>query len=436
MESYLKSIEQKLMPPLTRVSEEKHLKAVRDGIVSVLPLIIGGSFFLLLGQLPVDFIKEGSYPGWIVDIVTIYQSDIAPKVLLPYRLTMGLIALYAAFGIAYNLAQTYEIDGLTSGILSSSAFLLTVGIQKAPLAGDKTEWVLPIAKLGGQGLFVAIFCAFLTVEVTRFLLARKLFFSMPEGVPPAVTKAFTSLIPGIAVLGIIWIITMIVDIHGLISTILSPLVKTGDGIIAIIAINLLLHLIWLTGIHGVSVVNAVALPFWLKFLEENAAAHAAGQTLPHITSLPFYQWFIWIGGSGATLSLVILLVFSKSDYLKKLGRVALLPSICNINEPIIFGLPVVMNPIIAIPFIGAPLVSGIIAFLAVKTGLVQSPYIMAPWTLPAPVGALFSTGFDWKAVVLVVILIGINTLIYYPFFKKMEIKALEREEKQEEEQEE
>ena len=340
---------------------------------------------------------------------------------------MGLIALFAAFGIAYNLAGTYELDGLTTGILSSSAFLLTVGIDRATFSGGESAWALPLNKLGGQGLFVAIFCAFFTVEITRIIMAKKLFFSMPDGVPPAVTKAFASLVPGIAVLGIIWMMTLSVDIHAKVADGLKPLVKTGDGLVAIITINLLLHLIWLTGIHGVSVINAVALPFWLKFLEENAAAQAAGQALPHVTSLPFYQWFIWIGGSGATLSLVILLITSKSDYLKKLGRVALLPSICNINEPIIFGLPIVMNPIIAIPFITAPIVSGVIAYIVVKVGIVQSPYIMAPWTLPAPLGAFVATGFDWKAIVLVIIIMFINGLIYYPFFKKIEQKALERE---------
>jgi PTS system cellobiose-specific IIC component len=431
MEKYLNIIEQKLMPFVTGFSEAKHLRAIRDGIVSVLPLIIAGSFFLLLGQLPLDFLKNPEYPPWIVNSVTYYQDNLVAKLLIPYRLTMGLMALYASFGIAYNLAQSYEMDNLSSGILSSAVFLLTIIPAKAQLSGSKPEWVIPIGKLGGEGLFVAIFCAFFTVEISRFILSKKLFFTMPEGVPPAVTKAFTSLVPGIATLSIIWIIRMFVDIHQLVSMILSPLVRTGDGLFAIILINLLLHLIWLTGIHGASVVNAVATPFWMKYLEENAAAQASGLVLPHTTSLPFYQWFIWIGGSGTTLSLVVIMLFSRSAYLKKLGRIALVPSICNINEPIIFGLPVVMNPIIAIPFVISPIVCGITAFIAVKTGLVNSPYIMAPWTLPAPIGAFFATGFDWRAVVLVFINFFITGLIYFPFFKKIEKKALETEKSEE-----
>ncbi|HPZ07328.1 MAG TPA: PTS transporter subunit EIIC, partial [Candidatus Eremiobacteraeota bacterium] len=316
---------------------------------------------------------------------------------------------------------------LSVGILSTSSFLLTILPVKAIVTNEKAEWVIPIDKLGGKGLFVAILCAFITVEITRFLLAKKLSFSMPEGVPPAVINAFTSLVPGIVVLTVIWVLQLTVDIHTLLGWILSPLVKTGDGFVAIILINLLLHLIWITGIHGASVINAVAFPFWMQFLEENAAAHASGTLLPHITSLPFYQWFIWIGGSGTTLSLIIMMVFSRSAYLKKLGRISILPSIFNINEPIIFGLPVVMNPVIAIPFVIAPIVSGIIAFIAVKTGLVQSPYIMVPWTLPAPIGALASTGFDWRALMLVIINIIISGLIYYPFFKSIERKTIEKE---------
>jgi len=415
MKNYLQLIEQRLIPPLTKLSEQKHLRSVRDGIISVLPLILTGSFFLMLGQLPLDFLKNPQYPSWIINSITFYDANLVPKLLIPYRLTMGLMALYAAFGIAYNLGKTYELDGLSVGILSTSSFLLTILPVKAIVTNEKAEWVIPIDKLGGKGLFVAILCAFITVEITRFLLAKKLSFSMPEGVPPAVINAFTSLVPGIVVLTVIWVLQLTVDIHTLLGWILSPLVKTGDGFVAIILINLLLHLIWITGIHGASVINAVAFPFWMQFLEENAAAHASGTLLPHITSLPFYQWFIWIGGSGTTLSLIIMMVFSRSAYLKKLGRISILPSIFNINEPIIFGLPVVMNPVIAIPFVIAPIVSGIIAFIAVKTGLVQSPYIMVPWTLPAPIGALASTGFDWRALMLVIINIIISGLIYYPF---------------------
>ncbi|OQA15360.1 MAG: Lichenan permease IIC component [bacterium ADurb.Bin363] len=427
MKNYLQLIEQRLIPPLTKLSEQKHLRSVRDGIISVLPLILTGSFFLMLGQLPLDFLKNPQYPSWIINSITFYDANLVPKLLIPYRLTMGLMALYAAFGIAYNLGKTYELDGLSVGILSTSSFLLTILPVKAIVTNEKAEWVIPIDKLGGKGLFVAILCAFITVEITRFLLAKKLSFSMPEGVPPAVINAFTSLVPGIVVLTVIWVLQLTVDIHTLLGWILSPLVKTGDGFVAIILINLLLHLIWITGIHGASVINAVAFPFWMQFLEENAAAHASGTLLPHITSLPFYQWFIWIGGSGTTLSLIIMMVFSRSAYLKKLGRISILPSIFNINEPIIFGLPVVMNPVIAIPFVIAPIVSGIIAFIAVKTGLVQSPYIMVPWTLPAPIGALASTGFDWRALMLVIINIIISGLIYYPFFKSIERKTIEKE---------
>ena len=177
MEKYLKLIEKALMPPLTKLSEQKHLRAVRDGIVSVLPMIITGSIFLLLGQLPVDFIKEPDYTGWIVDKVKFYQDHVSPHLLIPYRLSMGFMALYASFAIAFSLSQTYEMDSLSTGILSASAFLLTILPQKVLLAGgEKPEWVIPIDKLGGKGLFVAIFCAFVTVELTRFLMSKSSFF--------------------------------------------------------------------------------------------------------------------------------------------------------------------------------------------------------------------------------------------------------------------
>ncbi|HPZ10490.1 MAG TPA: PTS sugar transporter subunit IIC, partial [Candidatus Eremiobacteraeota bacterium] len=113
MKNYLQLIEQRLIPPLTKLSEQKHLRSVRDGIISVLPLILTGSFFLMLGQLPLDFLKNPQYPSWIINSITFYDANLVPKLLIPYRLTMGLMALYAAFGIAYNLGKTYELDGLS-----------------------------------------------------------------------------------------------------------------------------------------------------------------------------------------------------------------------------------------------------------------------------------------------------------------------------------
>ncbi len=185
---------------------------------------------------------------------------------------------------------------------------------------------------------------------------------------------------------------------------------------------------WFFGIHGASIVGSLARPLWLQLLEENTTAKAAGEALPRIAAEPFYQWFIWIGGAGATIGLAILLAFrAKSEYGSKLGKAILAPSIFNINEPVIFGVPIVLNPILMIPFIFAPMVLATIAWFATKLGLVSEVVFTAPWTLPGPIGAFMATGGDWRAAVLNIVLILVAILIYYPFFVAYDKNELAKE---------
>lgn len=414
MESILKWVEEKFMPPMAALANQRHLRAIRDGIVGTLPLIIVGSFFLIIASPPVK--------SW-ADAVAPY----AGQILIPFRLSVGLMALYATYGIGYSLAKSYDIDPVSGGLLSLAAFIMTNIPQNIKDLG----WTLPMGNLGGAGLFVAILMAFFAVEVQRFLYQKNIKITMPEGVPESVARSFEALIPSAVIMIVVWVVRVMLgfDIQKFIMTVFSPLVTAGDTLIGVLVPILLITLLWSAGIHGVSVVGTMARPIWMTLLDANTQAAAAGAAiLPHIAPEPFFQWFVWIGGSGATLSLVILMLFSKSKYLRNLGRVAILPGICNINEPVIFGAPIMLNPILAIPFIVGPIVTGIISYLAMYFNLVARPYILAPWTLPAPIGAYLTTGGDWRAIVLCLINIIITGIIYYPFFKAYERQMLAEEE--------
>ena len=191
---------------------------------------------------------------------------------------------------------------------------------------------------------------------------------------------------------------------------------------------ILITFFWSFGIHGVSIIGTLARPLWLQLIDANTAAQAAGEAIPHIAAEPFFQWFVWVGGSGATIGLAILLaVASKSAYAKALGKATIVPAIFNINEPIIFGAPIVLNPILIIPFMLAPLVLGTLSWFAMSMGLVSKVVLIAPWTLPGPIGAYLSTGGDWRAAVLNIICIAISVVIYYPFFRMYDRKQLELE---------
>lgn len=422
----MRALEKTLFPILTKLGEARHLRAIRDGIVAVLPLIITGSFFLLLAQLPGsgDEASWGPVEGYLQNAAwshTAFAWYAAHHAifLTPYLLTMKLMALFVAFTVSAALADSYGLDSVASGILSLSCMFVTVLPQN--FGG---QWFIPIQDLGGQGLFLAIILAIFCAEIYR-IWEKGQWLKLPDGVPPAVVRAFSSVVPMSILVTFFWIIRDLlgVNLQGWVQVVFQPIEKLGDTLVAVILINLVIHLIWVAGIHGVSVMNAIFLSLWLDYLEQNAHAVAVSAPLPYITAHPFYQWFVWIGGSGATLGLVFLLLSSKAKNLRSIGKLAFLPSICNINEPIIFGLPIVLNPIMAIPFILAPTTVGVISYLAMKFDFVHKPFILVPWTLPGPLGAFLSTGYDWRALVLWGINFAIITIFYYPFFKMMERKV-------------
>lgn len=431
MERFLKWIEEKFLPPMAKISEQKHLRAIRDGVISTISLIIVGSFFLIIAQPPVA--------SWALAI-----KPYVPKLMMPYRLTMGLMSLYAAYGMGYSLAKSYKLDGVSGGVLSLSAFLLvTVPVNidgvlaQATKAGVKGAtpmgWVLPMGNLGGAGLFVAIICMIFAVETLRLLKKYNFTFKMPEQVPESVARSFEALIPAAVIITVVWFVRVWLnfDLQTQIMNLFRPIVNvTGNSLGGILIPVIFVTLLWAAGIHGMSIIGSLVRPIWLVLLDQNTAAVAAGKIIPNIAPEPFFQWFIWIGGAGATLSLALLMCFSKSEYLKRVGRFSIVPGLFNINEPLIFGAPLVMNPILAIPFILAPTVAAIVAYAATTLGLVSKVYIIAPWTLPAPIGAYVATGGDWRAPVLVIINIILATIIYYPFFKAYEKKMIAEEQSQ------
>ena len=420
-EKFTQLLNDKLAGPMTTLANQRHLRAIRDGIVATLPLIIVGSFFLIVANPPLP-------ESW-----GIYQflTGHAAQIVLPYRMTMYIMTLYAVFGIGNSLANSYKLDGLSGGILAEIAYLLTivpvnVTAEDAGIAG----FVIPMSKLGSAGLFVGIITAIIAVEIYRFMDSKGWKITMPDAVPPAVARSFENLLPTAIVILLIGSITYWIgfDWHSFMSTLVAPLVSAGDSLGSVIIIVFLTCFFWCFGIHGASIVGSLARPVWLILLEQNATALAQGSAMPNVAPEPFYQWFIWIGGAGCTIGLAILMAFkSKSAYAKNLGKTVFAPACFNINEPIIFGAPIVLNPTLMIPFIASPVVCAIIAYLATTAGLVSRVSVTAPWTLPGPIGAYLATGGDWRAAVLNVVLIVISTVIYYPFFKMWDNELLAEE---------
>ncbi|ANN32423.1 MULTISPECIES: PTS sugar transporter subunit IIC [Bacillus] len=417
MNKFVTFLDKNLSGPMARLSEQRHLQAIRDGVISALPFIIVGSFFLIVAFPPLP--KDSFISVWALKNQT--------SILIPYRLTMFIMSLYIAFGIGYNLAKSYKLDALSGAQLAVCSLLLTL----TPELIDKKGFMLPMTNLGGHGLFVTMIVSILSVEILRFCKKNNVTIKMPEQVPPSVSRSFEALIPAAFVIIMMSLITVVfkVDLHYVVDKLAAPLVKAGDSYFGVIIPVFLITFFWSFGIHGVSVVGTVARPLWDVYLGKNGEAVASGAShFPFIAPEPFYQWFIWIGGSGATLGLVLaMIVFGRSKYSKALSRTCIVPGIFNINEPVIFGLPIVLNPILIIPFVITPLVTATIAYAATAMGFVTPTHIMPPWTLPAPIGAYLATGGDWRAIVLVFINITISFLIYLPFFKMYDKNMLEIE---------
>ena len=437
---------EQLSMKMAKISEQRHLRAIRDGIVSTLPLIIVGSVFLILAFPP--FPKE-----WGISVLA---KKYAVQKLLPYRMTMFIMGLYAVMGIGYSLAKSYKLDGITGAILSVCAFLLTImpkminpvevinqtingqavqiiveeGTKGSQLLQEDLGYVMQMSKLGSAGLFVGIIVAIFAVEVYRLTTTTGFKIRMPEAVPESVARSFEALTPAAIIIFTLTILTywLKIDLHDIIGSVIKPILKFSDSWFSVILIVFMITFFWSFGIHGDSIVGSVVRPLWLMLLEQNATALANGQPVPHIAAEPLYQWFVWIGGSGTTIGFALLLLFkSKSAYGKTLGKAAILPSIFNINEPIIFGAPIVLNPTLLPPFIIVPVVNATIAYFAMAAGLVNRVTSTPPWTLPGPIGAFLATNGDFRALILNVILIVISIIIYYPFFNVYEKKLLAEE---------
>lgn len=413
----MKWIENKLVPPMAKIGNQRHLLAVRNGVVSSLSLILIGTFFMVFVNLP--------FPG--------YAEWVAPytaTIVVPFRMTMGLMAIYATFVMGQDLAKSYKLDGVTGGILSLGAFfLLQVPVSVLTPKEAPLGFVLPMASLGASGMFSGILAMIFAVEVYRFFYTHKITIKMPEQVPPAVARSFEALIPGAVIILAVWLLRHVAgfDVNAALLTLFKPLTNVlGNNLLGALLPMFFIHLLWSFGIHGMSIVGSVVRPIWLIMLEENGKALAAGTSptaLPYIAPEQLYQWTVTIGGAGASIVVAVLFAFfCKSAFLKQVGRFSIVPGIFNINEPMIFGAPLMLNPYMFIPFNLVPLILTTTSYFAVDWGWVNGFTSLQAWTLPAPIGGFLSAGNDWRVVVLIAVNLVIATVIYYPFVRAYDKK--------------
>lgn len=427
MQKFLKWIETRLMPPMTKIGMQRHMVAIRNGVISTLSLILIGSFIMVFANFPIPAVAEWLAPH-------------TANLTIPFRITMGLMAIYASFAMGDSLAKSYDLDGVTGGVLSLAAFLtLTIPLNVDTVLTEAGEaaigWVLPMQYLGGAGMFSAILTMIFAVEIYRFFIKRDITIKMPDGVPPAVGRSFGALLPGGFIIIFLWIVRVMLnfDINSFIMSIFNPIADLmGNNMFGALLPMIFIHLLWAAGVHGMNIIGSIVRPMWLMMLDANMAAMADGTPLtqlPYVAPEQFYQWFVTMGGAGVTLVLVFLLFTCRAKYLRDMAKLTFVPGLFNINEPLIFGMPLMMNPVFTIPFVLNPIILTIVSYSAVRLGLVNDFVANVPWTLPAPIGAYMATGNDWRAIILVLVNLFIAGLIYYPFVKMYDKQMLEEEKK-------
>jgi PTS system cellobiose-specific IIC component len=361
---------------------------LKNSMLNIIPIIISGSFFLLI----FSFFN-----------IPIFKNF--------YILTMGLISIFLSVSIGYNFALYYNKDKIIHSLLTLSSFLILINITEI----EKNRFIL-IKELSADNMFLSIIVSLVSCYVFSYVYKLSGNIFKAEEIPDYVKNSLNSIFPFFFTLIIIILFFNKFNLKGILIEILKPIDKYGDTLITVVLANLFLHIMNFFGIHGISIINSILLALWQKYLALNAQAFANHTTLEYITAYPFFQWFIWIGGAGSTLGLNILLLFNKNEYLKNIGKSSITFSIFNINEPLLFGLPIIFNPYFLVPFILVPIVNGIISYLAFYFNLVNKVYIEVPWMLPFFIGSYLSTN-DYKAIILSLINLVISIVIYYPFLK-------------------
>ncbi|MGA8942713.1 MAG: PTS cellobiose transporter subunit IIC [Thermoactinomyces sp.] len=421
---FMNMLEKILLPVADKLNNNRYLTALRDGFMLALPLIIFGSIFVVIANFPFldRLLSEETYAA--------YQNALGPA----SAATLSIMGLFVIIGIGYNLTRQYELEGIYGGIVALAAFLILT-----PQVLKGVSGVIPTSSLGAEGLFLGIFTAFAAAELYRYFVQKNWTIKMPPGVPEAVSRSFSALIPIALTLTIFLAIRIIFSytpfetVQNFIYTVIQqPLTALGSGLPATIVAVIMIQLFWFFGLHGQIIVNSVFDPIWYALNDQNLQAFQAGTELPNVITKQFIDTFlVGMGGSGMTLAVVILLILiGRSRQIKELGRLGGPPGIFNVNEPIIFGLPIIMNPLVLIPWILAPVVVTIITYLAMSTGLVPKPAgIIVPWTTPIGLNGFLATGNAWQGAVLQIVNLLVVMGIWWPFLKILDKNYYENEKK-------
>ena len=418
----------KLSPLAGKLNNQRHLAAIRDSFIVTMPLIMAASVFVLLNAL----LFSNAAVNKVIDL-----SKLADLATMVNNATLGILAILVAYNIGVNLATWYvENKRVNSkaftpthagGLSVCLMFLMMPVRNQVTLVSGKTALAVdafPQSLTSSSGLFLAMFAGIVGTELfVRFSKYEKLQIHMPDSVPPAVGSTFNSLVPEVLVIIImvipIYLITTFLGksipelISIIIQTPLKGLVLSGPGMILIQFIS---DTLWVFGLHGSSILSPITVAPQLQSIQENIQAFANHKPIPNIVNAPFLGSYGLLGGGGCVMALIIaIFLVSKKEDNRNVAKLAIGPSVFNIAEPIMFGLPVVMNPLFMIPVAVIPSINLTLAYILTKIGLLGKMVAISPWITPPVLQTWVSTAGNIPATLFTIILLGMDVIIYIPF---------------------
>ncbi|MFV0558098.1 MAG: PTS cellobiose transporter subunit IIC [Enterococcus sp.] len=415
MNGFMDKISEKILPVANWLGQNRYLTVLRDAFMLSFPLTMFGSIVVVMNNLP--FFSDAT-KGTLSELFGNGQNA-----------TMSIMTVFVTFGIGYYLSKSYDVEAIFGGAVAFASFLILTPFFIVTESGETINGVLSLDRLGAKGMFIGMIAAFLATEIYCRITKRGWQIKMPDGVPPAVTKSFAALIPAVITLSVFLIVNAIMtgvfhaNLHDVVYEVIQkPLTGLGSGLPATLVALFFVQFLWFFGLHGQIIVNSVMDPIWNTLMLDNLEAYKAGETLPHIISKPFMETFtVGMGGSGMTLAVVIMLAFfMKKKQYKDIGRLALGPGIFNVNEPVIFGLPIVLNATILIPWVLAPLVVTTFNYLVMAAGIVPAPTgVSVPWTVPIFFSGILATN-SWLGGALQLVDFLMVAVIWFPFLKVLD----------------
>lgn len=420
MDRLVQQIE-KAKPFFEKISRNKYLRAVKDGFISAMPVVLFSSLFMLIAYVPNIF---GFY----------WSPEVEAMIVKPYNYSMGILGLLVAGTTAKALTGSFNRDLAKTNQINDTSTMLASIVGFLLLSSDAIEGGFGSGYLGTTGLISAFASAFIVVNIYNLFIKNNITIKMPDEVPPNIAQTFLDVIPfavsTMALYGVDLLVRQFsgVNFAAMVIQLFQPLFSAADGYVGLAIIYGAMAMFWFIGIHGPSIVEPAVSAIMFVNLDMNLELLQAGEHASHALT-PGIQYFVaTMGGTGATLVVPFIFMWlAKSKQNKAIGKAAVVPTSFGVNEPILFGAPLILNPVFFIPFILTPIVNVWIFKAFVDILGMNSFMYFLPWTTPGPIGLVLGTGIAPLAILLAVVLVVVDVLIYYPFFKVYDKEILEKE---------